>query len=228
VNFKLIQKHYRGTIPRPNIEVSLRESENLIVLTSSWGMSEGGVVAAETIANYFSLAMTDKEATSPFAKLPSLSHHANSLRIATMLANDSVYDKFNRQEYTSGCELSAINLNNGELNWVQFGQPHLLIARENQLHLIQSAHDLSFQFKSKSALPEKLLGIERQVELQTNSIKLEKKDKLVILVRTTVPRACYAKNFQTQNSESLCQQIYDFSIEEDNDLALWVGILDLI
>jgi hypothetical protein len=228
VKFQLIQKTYPGTYPRPSVNIELHEDGKLVIMAIPWGATQASKTATDIIKDYFNSSMADPDSTTPFAKMPSLSQHANGLRISTLLANDAVYQKYNTQDYKAGCEITTIYLHNNEATWIHYGQPHIFLARADNLHLLQGAQDLGFQFDNPYSLPEKQLGVSRTIDVESHSTILKPGDKLVLLARKTIPNAFFSKSFKGESCASLCQNLFDLSIDEKNDTPFWLGILDTI
>jgi hypothetical protein len=223
----LIQKLYPGEFPRPSVEAEDYEGQGVLIAGTPWGTKDALKELNDMTREYFSASIADGEATSPFARLPGLSRSGNTLRIATMLANESVFQKFNREAYTTGCEALVMAFDRNELSWIQIGQPHLLLLRGNEIQPLSVAHDLSLDFEIATPLPTKLLGVERSVELETKSLALKDGDRLLMIARTALPKALFVVEPATMNSAKLLDAVFNAMAKSDARTPFWVGIFEI-
>ena len=218
------QKTYPGEAHRPSVELEVFEKENVLIASTPWGSRDSSKQATQMIREYYGTAMTDPEATSPFARLPGLSTSANSLRAATFLANETIFQKYNKDNYTSGCELLILTFNNRELSWVQIGQPHLLLLRGGKFIPLQVALDLNLDYLSSSPLPGKLLGVDRQIELETKSFILQKNDLIVLLARSQIPAVFLSSTFNKPQASDLGQKLFELAVKDDPQMPFWISV----
>jgi len=227
MKFQISQKTYPGEFPRPTVNIEVHDDENLAIISTPWGSREGERFVRQILRDHYNLTLSDPEATSPFTKISSLSTQANCLRIAALLANESVFHKYNRTQYTTGCEILALSVNHAEITWIHFGQPHFLIFRDGNLQMIQGATDLAFQYNNEMPLPEKLIGIEKNIELETNSIVLQSGDKLVFLSRIVIPGSFFYEKIESRDDELICQKLFDLSVDQNPRDPFWICVLSL-
>src|SRR4051812_42323975 len=104
MSFRFFEKTYPGEVPRPSVETQYSSAENLFIAATPWGSKDAVNDLKGIVREYLNTTASDIEATTPFAKLPGLSHTGNILRVATLLANDSILKKHNIEAYNTGCE----------------------------------------------------------------------------------------------------------------------------
>jgi hypothetical protein len=221
------QKTYPGKFPRPTVEMEVHSGQNMIIVTTPWGTREATRHVSELIRDFCAAALSDPEATSPFARLPGLSPTANNLRISALLANESVFRKFNGTRYEAACELLVLAVNNRELSWVQVGQPNLLLVRNGELEPLQVGHDLGFDYACPTPLAGRLMGLDKQLELESRSIITKPGDKLVLLSRSHISRDTYLPDYSGMSAEQIAGIIFDANAKNEPDLPFWVGAVAL-
>jgi hypothetical protein len=227
VSKTILQKTYPGQIARPSVEAVFYPNENLAVITTPWGSRDASVQLTQMVQNYYGSTLTDAEATSPYARLPGLSPVSNSLRGAVLLANEGLFDKFNKIMYTSACEALFLGFHKSELSWIQVGQPHLLLLRQGRLITLESAMDLNMDYPNSSPLPSRLLGVERQLEVQTKNLVTQKGDVLIILARTHVPGNFFVENLADKSAAAALETLFNLAVEKESDIPFWIGAVAL-
>ena len=134
---KFNERPYSGKTFRPRPEIHIDPESRTVIIATPWGPREAATKVIERMNDYLALARSDNEATSPFQKVSCLSDLANSLRIAALLANESLYRDENRIEYRAGVELFAGVFDAGEFSWLQSGNPQILLSRPGRSLLPQ-------------------------------------------------------------------------------------------
>ncbi|MDZ4678777.1 MAG: hypothetical protein SGI74_14870 [Oligoflexia bacterium] len=223
----ILQKTYPGQIARPSVEAVYFHNENLAMITTPWGAKDASTQLCQMVQNYYGSTLTDPDATSAYARLPGLSPVANSLRGAILLANEGLFDKFNKTIYTSACEALFIGFNKSEVCWVQVGQPHLLLLRDGKLLTLESAIDLNLDYPNQSPLPSKLLGVERQIEIQTKNLVTQNGDILIMLARTHVPCDFFVENLMNQSGAQVLEILFNIAVAKENDVPFWISTISL-
>lgn len=227
MSFLIEQRMYPSRFPRPSIEVENHDKDGFLIITSPWGTRDASRQVNQTMSEHYGSNLADPEATSPFGKLPGLSPAANSLRVACLMANNLIFEKFNKTLYTTGCEALLMARHQSEITWVQIGQPHLILVRGDALHLLQAGLDMTMDFPNKIPLAGKLLGVERPVELETKSLVVQKQDKFILLNRSTIPQSYFASPFNALDSSQLHRQLFDLAVADDPDQTFWLGVVTL-
>jgi hypothetical protein len=202
-------------------------NDNFMMAATPWGNREALKEASQAYSDFMTASMADREATSPFARLPTLSPLANTLRAATIFANESAYKKNNRDTYVSACEILALAFENSEMAWVQIGQPNLLIIRNNQLTPLDVAVDLGIDHQMVSPLPGRLMGLDPQIDLSVKSIVLQPEDRLILLARSTIPPHFFTQDFSKKNSQEILNTLFEVAIDADKKFPFWLALLEM-
>ncbi len=224
----LEQRSYGGKLFRPTPEVEIADDLSFGAIITPWGPRQSATRGIETLRDYVLSARQDLEATSPFQKLSCLSTLANSLRVAAMLVNDSIYREENKAEYTSGVELLIFARNENEMAFAQVGCPNLILARKG-LPLIPLAVqiDLSTEMSQTpeilSPLPHNLVGLHTTSNLTVSSIRLQPGDKFVFLSHSLGAQPFSALTFNSVNISTLSESL----ARQNPELPFWLGVLDL-
>lgn len=223
---KFDERPYAGRQFRPRPEIHLDLDSRLLIVATPWGPRDAARKVIERMTDFLALAKKDREATSPFPRLSCLSAQANNLRIAALLANESLVRDENRQEYRAGVELFVSVLDDDELAWLQVGNPHILLSRPGRSLLpIGSQIDLAYDMSEKelmAPLPSQLLGLDSTVNFNINSFRARPGDKLVLLSHSHPPEAMFATEMKASidGISSELSRAYP-------DHAFWVGILSI-
>jgi hypothetical protein len=225
MDFKFSFRPYSGKQFRPTPEV--HQDEKSLIIATPWGQRDSAKKVIAQILNYLMICNEDREATTPFQRLSCLSTSANNLRIAILLANETLFRGENNEEYKSGVELFAMIRSEGELVWLQIGQPQIFLLRENRSVIslggsMDLAFDLSNEFDLLPSLPNQLLGLDSSLNLTINSFRPQAKDKILLLSHSQVPSEIY--NIESQNLK--LDQLSKTLSERDPQLAFWLGIAE--
>lgn len=228
MNLHFTERPFSGSTFRPRPEISIDSDGKTLIVATPWGPREGARRVIDRMTDYLSLTREDNEATSPFEKVSCLSVHANRLRIATLLANESLYREENKTEYRSGVELFAGVLEDDEFVWLQVGNPQILLSREQRKPLpLGSQIDLSFDFSEGKellpGLPSQMLGLDSSLNLTLNSFRARPGDRVALISHSHLPEGVFSLEGSTLNVDSLAKLIATSSPNH----AFWVGLLQL-
>jgi len=226
VNPHFVQKTYPGEFPRPSAETVLIEDKDLFVVGTPWGSKDAFKELVQNFRDIFSTSMTDGEATSPFPVLPQLSALGNRLRAAILHSNEQIFRKLNQDAYSSACETLVLAFNRTEMTWIQVGQPHLFLLRQGNVSPLQMALDLSADYLNPTPLPSRLLGVDRQIDIEVKPMNLQAGDKILVLARSTVPGSLYGSALVTETNELAAEQVFNNLVSADSKPPFWVGVLD--
>ena len=228
MNLKFEERPYSGKTFRPRPEIHLDAQEKLIIVATPWGSRAAARKVIDRMTDYLSLAREDDEATSPFERLTCLSSQANNLRIAALLANEALYREDNRNEYSAGVELFAAHIGQFELDFIQAGNPQILLSRKGRKLIpvgsqIDLSYDLSGPDEILPALPSQLLGLDSNLNLNINGFRARAGDRIVLLSHSQVPDVVFSMNEYETNVDSLSRNL----AKVHPDLAFWLGILSV-
>jgi hypothetical protein len=217
------EKTYPGDSPRPSVEVTRWENDKFLMAATPWGNKDVLKDISESYLEFLTASMADSEATSPFAKIPTLSPIANSLRAATMFANDKACKKYNNDAFTSGCEALVIAFDGQEMAWMQMGQPHLFLIRGGLIFPLEVAVDTSIDYHVSAPLPGRLIGLDRQIDIAVKTLALSPGDRFAMLARSCIPQAMFNLDFN-KSSEDLVKDIFDAAVAADEKIPFWVSV----
>lgn len=228
MNLSFSERPFSGQTFRPRPEIHIDTASNTIIVATPWGSRESARKVIARMSDYLVLAREDSEATSPFQRLSCLSTLANRLRIATLLANESLYRDDNRNEYRSGVELFAGVLEQDEFVWLQSGNPQILLSRPGRKLLpLGSQIDLSFDFSEGSellpGLPSQLLGLDSSLNLSINSFRARPGDKIAMVSHSHLPENVFGLEASQISVEGLSKAV----ASANPNHAFWVGVLNI-
>lgn len=229
LNFNFENRSYSGKTFRPRPEIHADTEANLLLVATPWGQRSSARKAIDHILEYYVLAKSDREVTSPFERLTCLSTAANNLRTATLLANERLYREDNRTEYRSGVELFGASFVDDEFVWLQVGQPQILLSRAGERLMPLGGYvDLSFDLSDGKellpALPNQLLGLDSTVNLTINSFRARPDDRILLMSHSAPPPALYGLG----RADLTLEKISRVMAKDHPNLAFWVGLLDLV
>lgn len=228
MELKFDERPYSGKTFRPRPEIHLDTQAKLLIVATPWGSRASARKVIDRMNDYLSLAREDEEATSPFDRLSCLSTQANNLRIAALLANEALYREDNRTEYRSGVELFAAQITDNEVDWIQSGNPQILLGRRGRTLIpMGSQLDLSADLSEGSeilpALPSHLLGLDPTLNLNVNGFRARAGDRLVLLSHSQLPEVVFTMKENDVTVDSLSKHLARIN----PDLAFWLGILSV-
>ncbi len=228
MNLAFSERPYSGTTYRPRPEIFLDSDGKTLIVATPWGPREAARKVIDRMKDYLSLAKEDIEATSPFERVSYLSAHANRLRIATLLANESLYREENRNEYRSGVELFAGTLEEDEFVFLQSGNPQILLSRSGKKPLpLGSQIDLAFDFSEGKdllpGLPSQMLGLDSSMNLCINSFRARPGDRIALISHSHLPESVFGLDGSNVTVDSLSQLMAGASPNH----AFWVGVLQI-
>jgi hypothetical protein len=216
---------YPGEIPRPTVDLSVYTDQKVLIAGTPWGSSDALRLLGDTVREFLSISIGDQEATSPFAKLPGLSSVENNLRTAVLIANDKIFQRCNKETYSSSCEAVILHTQNSQVAWVQIGQPHILLLRKDKLFPLQITFDLSVDFRIPTPLPSRLIGLERAWDLEVRSLVLAEEDTLILLARSLIPPAFFNQRISGQTPEKTIDTLFEAAVADDPKSPFWLTLL---
>ena len=224
----LIERSYSGQLFRPKPECHFEDDGSFGVIATPWGNRASARKAIDILKDYVLSARQDMEATSPFQVLTCLSPLANTLRVGTMLANDSLYREENKAEYTSGVELLVFAHQEGELAFAQVGSPQFFLARAGMPWIPLSVQvDLSTEFSDPShflpPLPQNVIGLHTTTNMNVSSFKTQSQDRLIFLAHSVVSNPLFHLAFEDSHLDQISQAL----ASQYPDLPFWLGVFGL-
>lgn len=210
---------------RPRPIVHWNEKEGVLIIATPWGqeVTKGDFVTK--LENYISSSNADQELTSPYQSLQNYDKAANSIRTALLLANENIFKSKNKGEYNSGFEILVGVVKNSQFYFATVGHPHVLLSKKdkNILPLFMDLdHSLNLSKKKLlPALPDKLLGINAQVDFQVHSFKFQKGDQLILMSKSWIPKDFFALSKKQRNFDDYAKEL-----TKDDQQPFWLGIME--
>lgn len=159
----------------------------LLIVLRGWGGPDAAQGVIDEITQYLSATQADLDLTTPFTFVEGVSQVANRLRISALLANDRLFKFENKEFYSAGFEILMIYQNKNELAWLSFGNFSIQmdfvdpVTSQNlnlkDSTLVFASHDA---IESRHVLPNYLLGIDRQPQVQVGSVLQEFVNRVLI------------------------------------------------
>lgn len=210
----------------PKPEVLFDENEKLLTIITPWGSRGTTKKITQTMIDYFVSSKTDHEATMPFARLTNISDVANNLRIAVLLANETIINEENRDEYTFGAEVISASFENEEFTWVGVGGPHVLLARDGLGFLpISVSNNLSSEFSTRenflAPLPKNIIGIDTSPHIEVKSFRPREGDKIFFMSHSWIPSEIFTLNEQQRSLDIMAKILANF-----RDTPFWIAELE--
>lgn len=169
----------------------------LILILRAWGSSEYNQIFTDEITHYLSSTQADLDVTTPFKYQENLSALANRTRVSLLLAHDLFYKSENKNEYSVGFEAAVLFKSKNQLAWSSVGRFAIDKVRDNSLGtLMKCGSDLD----SEVLLPVQLIGVEREIDINSGSMNINESDKIVI---SSTFKCDIQVNDSTQSIESL-------------------------
>jgi hypothetical protein len=210
---------------RPRPIVHWNEEEGLLIVATPWGQETLKEELINKLQDYISSSKLDHELTSPFPALNNYDKAANSIRTALLLANESIYKSKNKNEYTSGFEILVGVVKNSQFYFATVGHPHVLLSKKekNILPLFMDIdHSLNLSKKKLlPALPDKLLGINSQVDFQVHSFKYQKGDQLILMSKSWIPKDFFSLSKKQRNFDDYAKEL-----TKDDQQPFWLGLME--
>ena len=225
MNQVFYERSYPGEIARPSVEMIKGPGGKFLMAATSWGNKEVLKEISQSFSESLTAGMTDREATSPFIHLPTLSPLANGLRGATILANEKAYKNCNSNAYSSACEALVLAFDGPEMAWVQIGQPHLLLVRGGHLVPLEVGIDLGMDYGMPAPLPSRLLGINPDLDVVVKSAVIKPDDKMIMLARSTIPSDFFTQDL-SQGSQEILAKLFEVAVNEDGRQPFWISVID--
>lgn len=224
--FDLESRSYGGKIFRPTPEIEIDTDMGLAIIATPWGAPEAAQRVIQIMKTYILSFREDADITSPFPRMTCLSAALNTLRVAAMLANDSLYREENKKEYIAGVEIFAITYGQKEVGWLQLGHPNLFLSRAKSGLMPLGSHmdlpiDLSRGGELLSPLPSTLLGLNASANFIMGSFIPQQGDQLILISRSHIPQTLFTLEKKDQSLTTISQHL----ARDNQETAFWLGIL---
>ncbi len=163
-------------LPVTNV-LSLLDNQLLLFLRT-WGSAEHNQKFVDEVMHYLSSTQADLDVTTPFDYQENLSALANRTRVSLLLAHDYFYRNENKNEYLVGFEATALFCSKGEVAWSSVGRFAVGKIEDDAIrYFFNNGTDLD----SECLFPVQLIGIEREIDISSGSMKLENAERAVVV-----------------------------------------------
>lgn len=195
---ELQHRAYGGHSFRP--KPYIYQSDDLLIVASSWGSSDMAQRCAEKLMKRGSEIGDAK---------------------ALLEMNLDILRNENKREYSEAVEIAIFRIKNKTLSWAHVGSPHVFLSYEKGLQPLCYYLDWSAQFNQAAPIVCSALGLQENIQINSGSYKIEPGHRLIMLSRSYVPSTFYAiTNLNLQN-------ISDTLIAESEQNPFWVGLVEL-
>lgn len=218
---QISQRSYSGHTFRPRPVIEIEKTSNTLIVATAWGNQEMAQWTADFIKERLSASgEVDAEITKVVTKRAPV-EESNKLRDVVQLANQQLYKKANEKEYQTAVEIAVVNVERKVLSWVQYGNPHLLLATGQGFQPLSYTPDWSWQLQQSSPLVANALGIKDSLYPNCGSYRLQGNESLFLVARSALP----AKLFSVAEPElTNCAEAL---VEDNADAPFWLGMLSL-
>ena len=210
-------------LPKPKVFID--EKLNFLIVSTVWGNSRASDVFINAAVDYYGGACADSGVTSPFPKIPTLSHEANNLRMSIILASQKIYSEFNENEYSCGVEAFVMAKSKNELIWFSTKGFSVILYNKEGVFTLQSCVPMSIQANNKDKtvpLPLELIGLNSIEYIIPNSIRGLSDDKLVIMLRNYLD----PKVLTLDQSDVALNSLSNI-LSNDGEDPFWLGVINI-
>ena len=230
---QLTERAYGGKKFRPDTHVYHERENNLTVCITCWGSSDSLNRIMELIKNSIILSdeSQDMEATALFNEN---SLHQNQpskiLEMAIAKANQTVYEQFNSEEYTTGFEIFISIQTGPQWLYAVCGQPNIILHRE-QMGIIPLTHNIDLNVLSLKScvtdpLPHQILGLSPSPPppIHSGHLYLRPTDHLALISRSYLPKEFFRLSSDHFNEEEISRVL----AEDNKDIPFWLGFMKFV
>ncbi len=219
------RSYVKTSMYRPRPEILFHANDGYIVIATPWGNNNANQDIVEKIQSYLTSFRTDNELTSPFRPIKNFNKIENAIRNSILLANNYIFKTKNSAEYLFGFEIFVGILENNTFYFANIGHPHILLHKGQQTIMPVSFnfdHSMSLSSEKKlPPLPNKLIGISDDIELQIQSIHMQKNDQLLLISRSWIPKDLVTLKAKDRDFESYVQ-----CLAKNEEQPFWFGLLE--
>lgn len=225
---KIDERSYNSKLIRPRPLVHLESDGSLLVVATGWGEPEHAQRAVDEVTKYMVAAQADVEVTSPFEFLTSLPDEVNYVRTACLIANENLYRGGNKNEYTSGIELTVLFQRGSQIAWSQIGSPSILFKRpHSSLQPLSCNLDLSVELappsQQYSPLPHALLGLDPTCDIKSGHFHVHSGDQVLLLSSGQIASSLW----KNESNHLSIPQVTQSLVQENPDMPFWLGIVTI-
>ena len=220
---KFNEQLYRTKTRLPQPEHFIEPDGSFGVIVSCWGHESSAARAIEHAIQLKNMYSQDREVTSPFAFLESLSYEANRLRQNIMHLNDFLYAQDNNNDYKNAYEVLVFARTFEEWAWAQVGGPSIILNRNNSAHILQSSMTAATKFGlSRSPLPAQALGLYPNTSVSCGSVRTQNKDEIIFYSGELELKSLDEKFLTAKETKNRVQLL----VKSQQERAFWLASLN--
>ncbi len=207
----LTTRSQQGNLLLPATQIYTLLDGQLTLFLRAWGSQDYNQKFIDEVSHYLSSAQADIDVTSPFEYHENMTTLANKTRIAVLLAHDLFFKTDNVNELTVGFEAAVFFQTKTELAWSSVGRFGL---KKYQKQNVNTLFEAGADRDHETLLPVELIGVEKDIEIQTGSLYFEKEMQLLLY-------SCY-------NGEIICnnQSAQPLIFEARSlDMTYWYSLM---
>ncbi|MFN7455357.1 MAG: hypothetical protein ACK5RO_11935 [Pseudobdellovibrionaceae bacterium] len=215
---KIDSRSYSAQCFYPAPEIYLNESEQLMVVATSWGDRAEARTAIDALRDLF-LVTGDKDATQHFSSSTSLDPLSQRLRSSVLSAHEQLFISKNKDEYQAAVEILAMAWDQQRnMSFARVGSPHLFFYSENILHPLSYTMDTSFVWQQSAPLPSEVIGVEASIRVQTGQFRAVPQSKIFLLSRSGISSSFFS-------AEKTMQELTRSLSSDQPEKPFWIAEL---
>ncbi len=216
------ERSYNAKWIRPRPRIYLDPSGDFVLILTLWGDLEQADVIFDQVKQHLQSVREDRELTTPFQNILTLSDEANNLRVATLITNDLIYRNLNNEKYSVVAETCYISIKKQNVAWCQMGGPHLFMRKKNDRPQPISCFPESKKTLESFPLPNYFMGAEPTISPRCGDLYLESGDEIILLSSSTVPAEIW-----NLNESATVEAWTDALVKSHEGQPFWLGRLKL-
>ncbi|MCB0368328.1 MAG: hypothetical protein KDD45_02540 [Bdellovibrionales bacterium] len=213
------EQNYSTKLLRPAPSIYKSSDLELISIVTAWGDGESKENINSEINKFLFAAKGDFEVTSPFEFNLSLTKDSNSLRMATLIANDNVYRTENKDDIKTCYELLILFKNKNQLSWLQVGNPNIILLRDGVTPVSYGPPTLQSKDKKNILLPSQFFGIEMHCYFQVGSMEIQDNDRLLLFTGNDLA----PESWSLRGEEQSLGRFFKNQIKFKSDNPFWMA-----
>ena len=224
----LEHRSFGGHVFRPQPEVLINESIKMFAILTPWGPNHQSKNILDFLVQNYETFSGDREVTSIFPKLQSLSDEENILRSLILACNQWIFKEQNKSnDYLFGYEMVCGMQIDNQILFAQVGHPFIYLDRpkipmQALGHVLDLSGGFSEDTKQLPPLPSQLMGLYTDMHFSIFKLPLKADDRLIFISRNFVPGSL----LEVPREQRSLDHISSIFSKENKDMSFWVGILD--
>ncbi len=212
------ERSYSGKSFRPKPQFLALESSGLFVISTAWGPPEIAQRNNQLLLDFLQQGF-DEEATRVGVPKDSISESVFQLKSAMTAANDQLLKVENKNSYQVIIESSAFFLKGNTLSWAQVGGPHILASNPRGLQPIAYELDWAWQKHQGSPLVTYGLGLEKNCQINSGSLQIDKDTFVTLLERSYIPSSFFTAMQSDMTPMTQCL------VADASEVPFWLGVM---